>query len=145
MRARFSRREALLRSAAFAGAMLGEPFARAAVPLRTLSRSGEIDAILQAGVDAGEVPGVVAMVAAERSVIYEGAFGVRGMNAAPKMSTDTIFRIASMIKLLTSVAALQLVERGKLELDGPAARIDPALGSPQVLVGFDAQNSPQLR
>jgi CubicO group peptidase (beta-lactamase class C family) len=145
MRARFSRREALLRTGAFASAMLGEPFARAAAPLRKLSRSGEIDAILRAGVDAVEVPGVVAMVAAERGVIYEGAFGVRGMNAAPKMSTDTVFRIASMVKLLTSVAAMQLVERGKLELDEPAAKIDPTLGSPQVLLGFDAQGYPQLR
>jgi methyl acetate hydrolase len=100
---------------------------------------------LRAGADAREMPGVVAMVATERSVIYEGAFGVRGMNAAPKISTDTVFRIASMVKLLTSVAAMQLVERNKLKLDEPAAKIDPTLGSPQVLIGFDAQGVPQLR
>jgi methyl acetate hydrolase len=144
MTARFSRREALLRTVAIATAS-ALPTARAAVPLSRLSRSGEIDAILQAAVDAAEVPGVVAMVATERSVVYEGAFGVRRMNAAPKMSTDTVFRIASMVKLLTSVAAMQLVERGKLKLDEPAAKIDPTLGSPQVLVGFDAQGAPQLR
>ena len=46
------------------------------------------------------------------------------------MSTDTVFRIASMVKLLTSVAAMQLVERGKLKLDEPAARIDPMLAAP---------------
>ena len=147
MTAKFSRREALRRTAAVAAASLspGARFAGAAAPLRALSRSGEIDAILQAGVDAGEAPGVVAMVATESSVVYQGAFGARAVGAAAKMSEDTVFRIASMIKLLTSVAAMQLVERGKLSLHEPAARIDPTLGSPQVLTGFDAKGVPQLR
>jgi methyl acetate hydrolase len=147
MTAQFSRREALLRAAAIAtaGAMPGAPFARAAIPLHKLSRSGEIDAILQAAVDAAEVPGLVAMVATERSVIYQGTFGFRGIDVAAEMSADTVFRIASMVKLLTSVAAMQLVERGKLKLDEPAAKIDPTLGSPRVLTGFDAKGAPQLR
>src|SRR5258708_7839173 len=88
---------------------------------------------------------VVAMVASDRSVIYQGAFGVRAMGAPTRMSIDTVFSIASMTKLLTSVAAMQLVERGKLTLDEPAARIDPTLDSPQVLDGFDAKGIPQLR
>ena len=85
------------------------------------------------------------MAANEASVIYQGAFGPRSMAATTAMSTDTVFRIASMVKLLTSVAALQLVERGKLKLDEPAGHIDPTLASPQVLVGFDAKGIPQLR
>ena len=147
MTARFSRREALRRTAAVATASLlpGARFAGAAVPLRALSPRGEIDTILQAGIDAGEAPGVVAMIATESSVVYQGAFGARAMGAAAKMSEDTVFRIASMIKLLTSVAAMQLVERGRLSLHEPAARIDPTLGSPQVLTGFDAKGVPQLR
>src|ERR1700736_6946406 len=67
------------------------------------------------------------------------------MAAASRVSTDTIFRVASMVKLLTSVAALQLVERGKLELDEPAGNIDPTLGSAQVIAGFDAKGVPTLR
>ncbi|QWG20752.1 beta-lactamase family protein [Bradyrhizobium sediminis] len=102
-------------------------------------------AALQAKVDAGEIPGVVAMAANERSVVYEGAFGTRNMATATPMSADTVFRIASMVKLLTSVAALQLVERGKLKLDEPAAHIDERLGSAKVLAGFDAKGLPQLR
>ena len=85
------------------------------------------------------------MAANEQLVVYEGAFGFRDMAAASRMSTDTVFRIASMVKLLTSVAALQLVERGTLKLDEPAGNIDPALGSAQVLTGFDAKGVPQLR
>jgi methyl acetate hydrolase len=144
---RFSRRDALLRTAAVAAANLVPGtviLSRAASP-RAPSHNGEIDAILQARVDAADVPGIVAMASTEHSIIYQGAFGARAMGAAARMSADTVFSIASMTKLLTSVAAMQLVERGRLKLDEPAAGIDPALGSPQVLDGFDAQGAPQLR
>jgi CubicO group peptidase (beta-lactamase class C family) len=147
MTVRFSRRDALLRTAAVAAASLVPRTvipSRAASP-RAPSHNGEIDAILQARVDAADVPGVVAMASTEHSIIYQGAFGARAMGAAARMSADTVFSIASMTKLLTSVAAMQLVERGRLKLDEPAARVDPTLGSPQVLDGFDAQGAPQLR
>jgi methyl acetate hydrolase len=116
-----------------------------AAPPRQSARSEEIDRALQARVSAREIPGVVAMAANEQSVVYKGAFGFRDMATSSHMSTDTIFRIASMVKLLTSVAALQLVERGKLKLDEPAGNIDPTLGSAQVLAGFDAKGIPELR
>jgi methyl acetate hydrolase len=143
MKAMLSRRDALLRTAAMAAA--GGLFPGVAARARASSGSGEIDAALQARVDASDAPGVVAMAATEGSVAYQGAFGLRANNAAAKMSADTVFRIASMVKLLTSVAAMQLVEAGKLELDAPAAAIDPALGSHLVLSGFDARGAPQLR
>jgi CubicO group peptidase (beta-lactamase class C family) len=116
-----------------------------AASLNKPARVEKIDKALQARVSAREIPGVVAMAANEQSVVYEGAFGFRDMAAASRMSTDTIFRVASMVKLLTSVAALQLVERGKLELDEPAGNIDPTLASALVLTGFDAKGVPQLR
>lgn len=124
MTAQFSRREALLRTAAMAAAsaMPGVSFLGAAAPLRAASRSSEIDAVLKKCVEAADVPGVVAMAATAQSVIYQGAFGVRGVGAAAKMSDNTVFRIASMIKLLTSVAAMQLVEGGKLGLIGRPRR-----------------------
>src|SRR5215471_12183264 len=61
------------------------------------------------------------------------------------MTMDSVFRIASMTKAITSVAAMQLVEQGKLTLEDPVPNIDPALGSPKVLQGFDAAGAPQLR
>jgi methyl acetate hydrolase len=142
-----SRRDALLRTAGLATASMltAAPMRGSAAPLGKPVQGGKIDAALQAKVAAREIPGVVAMAANEASVVYQGAFGVRSMATATPMSTDTIFRIASMIKLLTSVAALQLVERGKLNLDEPAADIDPTLASPQLLIGFDAKGIPQLR
>lgn len=141
-----SRRDTLLRTAALAsaGMSLAAPLTSIAAPLNKPAHSDEIDRGLQARVAAWEIPGVVAMAANQQSVIYEGAFGFRDMAKASRMSTDTIFRIASMVKLLTSVAALQLVERGKLMLDEPASNIDPELGSVQILAGFDSKGNPQL-
>src|SRR3982074_170885 len=128
MTVRLSRRDTLLFTGAVAAASVipGLSSPGVAAP----RRSGDIDAILKARVDAAEVPGVVAMVASDRSVIYQGAFGVRAMGAPTRMSIDTVFSIASMTKLLTSGAAMQLVERGQLNLDEPVARIDATLDSP---------------
>jgi methyl acetate hydrolase len=121
------------------------PLTGLAAPLNKPVHTEEIDRALQARVSAREIPGVVAMAANGQSVVYEGAFGFRDMATASRMSTDTVFRIASMVKLLTSVAALQLVERGRLKLDEPAGNIDPTLAAAQVLAGFDAEGAPQLR
>jgi methyl acetate hydrolase len=121
------------------------PLTGIAASLNKPANSQKIDKALQARVSAREIPGVVAMAANEQSVVYEGTFGFRDMAAGSRMSTDTVFRIASMVKLLTSIAALQLVERGKLKLDEPAGNIDPTLRSAQVLAGFDARGVPQLR
>jgi methyl acetate hydrolase len=108
-------------------------------------RASLIDAVLRDVVTAREVPGVVAMAATDRGVLYEGAFGTRDLGGGPVMTRDTVFRIASMTKAVTSVAAMQLVERGLLSLDEPVPDIDPALAAPQVLEGFDPAGAPQLR
>jgi methyl acetate hydrolase len=147
MTGRLSRRDVLLRTAglAAAGMIPFAPLPGFTAPVRKPVQSGEIDAALQAKVAAREIPGIVAMAANDQSLVYERAFGLRNMATTTSMSTDTIFRIASMVKLLTSVAALQLVEQGKLKLDEPAGNIDPTLASPQILVGFDAKGAPQMR
>jgi CubicO group peptidase (beta-lactamase class C family) len=107
--------------------------------------TASIDAVLRAAVDAGEVPGLVAMAETGSGIHYQGAFGRRALPDGPAMTLDTVFRIASMTKAITSVAAMQLVEQGKLTLDGPVPEIDPALAHPQVLTGFDAAGRPVLR
>ena len=103
------------------------------------------DSILGRAVDAGEVPGVVALAATEDGVLYEGAFGKREIAKEPDMTLDTVFWIASMTKAVTSVAAMQLVEQGRLQLDEPMGSLITELTSPQVLEGFDAKGTPQLR
>src|SRR5690242_17576029 len=137
-----TRRDALLKAAALASAsVLPSVPSLAAHP----ARGGDIDKSLHAAVSANAIPGVVAMAATANSILYEGAIGSRGVGADTPMSGDTIFRIASMVKLLTSVAAMQLVERGKLRLDEPAGNIDPMLAAPRMLTGFDDKGAPQLR
>jgi methyl acetate hydrolase len=120
--------------------------ARAAAPTKPEPGTfSQIDAMLRAATRAAEVPGVVALAATDRGLLYEGIFGSRRLHGGPAMTRDTVFRVASMVKLITSVAALQLVEDNKLALDAPVPDIEPALGAPQVLDGFDPKGLPQLR
>jgi methyl acetate hydrolase len=105
----------------------------------------KVDAVLRAAVSAQDVPGLVAMAATETGVVYEGVFGSRRIHEGPEMTRDTIFRVASMVKLITTVAALRLVEQGKLSLEAPVPDIDPVVAAPQVLDGFDPAGKPLLR
>ena len=104
-----------------------------------------IDVALRDAVARKDVPGVVALVTDRQRVLYQGAFGVADVSTGRALTPDALFRIASMTKAITSVAAMQLVEQGKLTLHDPVPNIDPALGSPQVLEGFDAAGAPRLR
>jgi methyl acetate hydrolase len=147
-----NRREVLKATAAAAAAAAGATpagrVARAGVgapPRPRPDKLNQIDAVLRAAVAAGDVPGVVALAATEDGLVYQGVFGSRRLDGGPAMTTDTVFRIASMVKLITTVAALRLVEQEKLALDAPVPAIDPAIGAPLVLEGFDAAGKPQLR
>ncbi len=104
----------------------------------------KIDDVLQAAVGRGDVPGVVAVAADDQGVIYEGAAGPRAANAEDPITADTMLRIASMTKMLTTVAALQLSEEDRLELDAPVDTYRPEFADLQVLEGFDG-DVPRLR
>jgi len=104
-----------------------------------------MDQVLDRAVAAGDVPGVVALAADDTGPIYQGAFGTREVGGAQPMTLDTVFWIASMTKAATSVAAMQLVEQGRLDLDQPLGERLPELASPQVLDGFDETGVPLLR
>src|SRR2546421_1193384 len=105
----------------------------------------KIDEPLRAAVERGDVPGVVAMAATRSEIVYHGAFGRRALPDGAPMTTDTVFWIASMTKAITSMAAMQLVEQGKLTLDRPIADVLPEVSAPQVLTGFSPSGEPQLR
>ena len=104
-----------------------------------------IDQALTEAVKSGRVPGVVALAANDKGTIYSGAFGVRSLGQPQPMTVDSVFWIASMTKAVTTAAAMQMVEQGKLKLDQPASEILPDLASAQVLEGFDAAGTPKLR
>src|SRR4029453_8418751 len=103
------------------------------------------DKFLKDAVNKGDVPGVVATATDAKGTTYEGGFGKRVLGEAAEMTPDTVVWIASMTKAVTGAAAMQLVERGKLSLDGPAKAVIPALGEVGVLDGFDANGKPKTR
>src|SRR5262249_60322825 len=98
----------------YATASLGLPYSRAAAQSKqSLNGStSQVDAALRRSIDAGQVPGVVAIAGTDRGIIYEGAFGKRDLVKGPEMTRDPIFRLASMTKAGTSVAAKQQGEKG---------------------------------
>ncbi len=104
-----------------------------------------VDTAFRNATAAAHIPGVVAMAAAGDDILYEGVFGSRHLGEAQAMSRDTVFRIASMIKVITSVAAMQLVEQDRIKLDEPVPGIDPLLAAPQVLEGYDAAGAPEVQ
>lgn len=105
-----------------------------------------IDRILDEAVANQVVPGIVALVADDRGIVYKGARGRVGPDSgASPVALDSVFRIASMTKAITSSAAMKLVEEGKLGLDQPMAEIAPELGQVVILTGFDADGTPRTR
>ncbi len=91
------------------------------------------------------VPGIVAIVTDRHGNTYEGAAGKRALGQDAPMTLDSVFAIFSTTKAITSTAALQCVEEGKLDLDAPAKQYVPDIGALQVLDGFDAAGKPKLR
>jgi CubicO group peptidase (beta-lactamase class C family) len=111
---------------------------RGAAPAAPVNQSSIIDQSLRAAVERNDVPGIVAMVTDRRGIRYQGAFGL-AENAPPRpMRLDAIFRIASMTKAVTSVAAMQLVEQKRIALDDPVEKYLPEFARLQVFDSFDA-------
>ena len=108
--------------------------ATAAFDARRLER---IEPAFAADVDAGAVPGAVVLVAHGGSLVYECAVGFRDRRLGAKLNADAIFRGASMTKPLVAVAALMLVEEGKLQLWDPVAAYLPEFAN--VRVGVDEE------
>lgn len=80
---------------------------------------------MQASVDAGQIPGAVLMVANKNEVGVLESVGTQGPNDATPMNQETIFRIYSMSKPIVSVAAMMLVEQGKLAIADPVSKYIP--------------------
>ena len=95
-------------------------------------RVAVIDRGLQRYVDDNRVAGIVALVLQDGKPVYEKAFGWADKEAGRRMTTDTIFRIASQTKALTSVAIMQLIEEGKLSLTRRAGDFIPTFAATTV-------------
>ena len=95
-------------------------------------------------VSEGRVPGIVNLVLRNGKVIHYEAVGSRGANDSAPMQPDDLFRIYSMTKPITSVAAMQLYEQGKFQLSDPVSKFIPELRDLSVL-NEDGTQSPATR
>jgi CubicO group peptidase (beta-lactamase class C family) len=115
-----------------------------AAPARDTIRGGfsvqrleRIDALLQQYVDENRIGGAAALVLRDGKPVYEKAVGWADKEANRRMTTDTIFRIASQTKAITSVGILTLVEEGKIGLNDPVSRFIPAYAKTMVALAGD--------
>jgi CubicO group peptidase (beta-lactamase class C family) len=88
---------------------------------------------LQGFVERGELAGIVALVSRHGEIVFDEVLGCSNLETQAPMRSDTLFRIASMSKPITSVAALMLIEEGKIALDTPVSRFVPELANRRVL------------
>ena len=101
------------------------PAPPAAVGL-SAERLERLSAVMRQAVDDGRAPGIVTLVARRGRIVHFVAFGKQDVESGVPMARDTIFRIASQSKAVTSVAAMVLIEEGKLLLGDPVSRYIPA-------------------
>jgi CubicO group peptidase (beta-lactamase class C family) len=105
------------------------------------ARLAEIGKTLKADVERGQLPGAVILVARRGKVVYYEAIGYRDKAAGVRMTTDTLFNIASMTKPMAAVAGLQLYEQGRLLMDEPLSKYFPKFANMQVAVMDAKQES----
>jgi CubicO group peptidase (beta-lactamase class C family) len=91
-----------------------------------LDRLARIDSLLQRSVDSGRIAGAVGLVLRDGRVVYQRAVGWADREAGRRMTVESMFRIASQSKALTSVAILSLMEEGKIALDDLVSRFIPS-------------------
>lgn len=97
-------------------------------------RLSRLDSALQRYVDDNLIAGVVALVLRDGAPVYEKALGWSDKESGRKMTPNTIFRIASQSKAITSAAVLILVEEGKIGLKDPVSKFIPTFGKTTVAV-----------
>ena len=99
---------------------------------------------IRSAVERQDVPGVVALITDRTGVIYQGAFGVADVSTGRPVAADSLFRIASMTKAVTSAALMQLIEQGRIGLDDPAEKSLPELAGQRCYSSFVTLSSVKL-
>ena len=128
---------------ALAGAVAISPLPTQAAPAKASAaesagfspeRLERLDRHLRGYVERKEIPGAVALIARHGTVVYHKSFGLRDVEANAPMSNDVVFRIASMTKPITSVAAMMLWEEGRFQLRDPISKFLPEFADMEVAV-----------
>ena len=121
-----------------AAVVLGRPDAGRTEPASAVSKQLSRQKLQRVGdyirqeIAAGTIPGAVILIQQHGHPVYFESFGLRDVDSRRPMTADTIFRLYSMSKPVTSVAAMMLVEDGKLGLDDPVAKYIPAFATVKV-------------
>src|ERR1700738_2632791 len=92
----------------------------------------------------GKIPGAILLIQQHGKPVYHEFFGVRDVATKAPMTDDTIFRLFSMTKPLTSVVAMQLIDEGKLKLDDPVAKYIPSFAKARVGVEKKTDNGEKV-
>ena len=108
------------------------------------ARLARMSKVMQGFVDRKELPGLVLLVARDGKVVEHRALGTQDLAGSQPMRPDTIFRIASMSKAVTSVAVMILFEEGRLGLDDPLSKFIPEFKGAQVAIAGKAGEAPKL-
>ena len=114
---------------------LAEPEVAGFIP----NRLDRIDSMIQECIDQQEVPGAVAILVKNGRIGYFKSFGYADIDSQKPMDKAAMFRIASMSKLITTVAALQLYEQGRYHMETPLGSILPEFNQPEVFVSWDEE------
>ena len=88
----------------------------------------------------GKIPGAILLIQQHGKPVYHEFFGVRDVATKAPMTDDTIFRLFSMTKPITSVAAMMLIDEGKIKLDDPIAKYIPSFANAKVGVEKKAED-----
>jgi CubicO group peptidase (beta-lactamase class C family) len=103
---------------------------------------GRIDFAIRRVVEKQQIAGAAAIVATDGKIVYRANLGLRDVENNLPITDDTIYRIASMTKPITSVAVMMLVEDGKLKLDDSLAKFVPEFGKARVIVAARQNGKP---
>jgi CubicO group peptidase (beta-lactamase class C family) len=128
----------------------GQSLAKASAREARLSPSAlqQIDALLQQAVERKQIAGAVALLAHDGKLGYLRAKGFQDVEAGKEMATDSLFRIASMSKPVTSVAVMILADDGRVQVTDPVSKYLPEFKNPKVLMpgpGGDSRLVPANR
>jgi CubicO group peptidase (beta-lactamase class C family) len=119
----------------------GAPFGPPPGAKLSVEKLSSIDGFINGAVEAGRIPGAVVLVQQHGQPVYFKCFGKRDTDTGAPMTADAIFPIHSVTKTLTSVAALMLVDRGKIALADPVSKYIPSFAG--MKVGVERQDSNQ--
>lgn len=107
----------------------------------SLDSLAKIDEMVMEFVKAKKYPGAVTLIAKNGKIIYESEVGWSDSTKTEPYRKDHLFRMASMTKPIVSVAAMQLVEAGKLNLDDPIGKYIPSFMETEILTDFNATDT----